>query len=265
MSHSPRTAPPLAWLLACALSLAAGPGSGAEAPAAPESKRPIGAFELVLQADLILEGVIADAEWPDPERGLAEAGAPLLELEVGQVLFGFVPGGGDRLRVIGLDRAAGEHRYAPYERGQRAVFFLRRPELPAGARASRDPWTQLGHRDEGEWPLIRYPDGSVQVLLRGTGLEPLAQLAPVSTRAFGHHYYGFRRPLSELRELVRVLRHCFEWRPRSALGGPRFDADDLRLTCSEAELAELVATSPLAGAVLAGSKARNADHGTAGS
>ena len=268
MSHLPHAVAGACFAFA-ALALPARPAP--EPASSPQSV--LEPFELVLQAELVVEGVIADFD-PEAGHGPGDPGhpgdrGPTLDLEVGEVLFGFAPTGPDAtLAVLQLAPPALAQRYAGYERGQRALFFLRRSPRSGGE--LRPVWTLLGAADEGEWPLVRHPvpareGGGEFVLFRGAGI---GGLEPRSSRAFGHHYFGYRSSLDEVRAMISGLRRCYEWTPvpewrRAALGAfdspwTAFVPAGLRRTCSEAELSELCAVNALARAVLESSQARAA-------
>ena len=242
-----------------AAGLVAGLALLAHFPASPAGRPPgtpvpgatsLEPFELALKAELVVEGAVVDYDRPraplfpfPPER-------PSFHIEVSEVIAGFA-GGAPTLEVEQHLDTTRARRYAPYERGQRAIFFLRRPRNASGEVRTDRPWLVLGTGTEGECPVVFAPPTGPQALLEGHGLE----LERVATGVFGHLYQGVRVPRDELVHAVRGLRRCFSWPslPRN-LGGP-FPLSSLRRTCSRAELGSFLASSELARALVRDSSA----------
>jgi hypothetical protein len=235
MSHPPRAARLLAGATLLGL-LVPGPGR--------RDATPLELFELALQADVVVEGVITDFDLDRSSFfGLLTA-RPVFELELAEVVAGFPPAGEARLEIEELPLPS--PRYAPYERGQRAIFFLRRPRATDGTPRADRPWILLGSEGEGECPVIAgTTPGEHRVLFRGHGLE---RLPPPSTGAFGHHYGCHSAPRPEFIAMVRGLRDCFEWGREHP--GPPFPLRTLRQTCTDDELHTFLASSDLARAVV---------------
>jgi hypothetical protein len=117
-----------------------------------------------------------------------------------------------------------ETRYAPYELGQRAVFFLQQERNKDGSIKASRPWFCMG--TEGECLF----DGDKVNFNRWLPL-----------------------PLPEFAAAIRGLRERFEWEYGPSRRGDAYPESLLRQTCTDAELEAFLDSSVLARAMVRGS------------
>jgi hypothetical protein len=162
--------------------------------------------ELVCRADVVVSGTITNVSSnPSPERGRTSGGErDTFTFEVEETIAGREPG--KSITVACFRNWTCAARWAPYEKGQRAVLFLDAP------RADSSAYTVLGAGNEGEMPR---EDESVVAL--GYGIRGLVE--PGRPRG-EYDVRGSRVPLTEFAAAVRGFREHLSWKLDARTGLP---------------------------------------------
>ena len=201
-------------------------------------------FALALRADLIVDGVIVRFEETRATDYGNDSANPTFAIRVVEVLAG--QGGAPGLTINEFRDWDCAQRYAPYEVGQRAIFFLRHERNEDGSIVPGKPFDCMGAGNDGECPVV-----GENVLYKGFGLQIKGR---DEMDAFGHPFVGLASPRNEFVAAVTGLRGCFEWKD-----GPRTkhvnhstleDRALIRQTCTDAELEALMSSSELARAMV---------------
>ncbi len=198
---------------------------------------PLETFELVLQADLIVDGVVAgiDGATLDTQKHNST-----ITLAVKEWIAGPRPVASVRVRQFANWACA--HRYAPYAEGQRAVFFLNHARGEKGEPLIDQPLRVMSAGNEGECPIVG--DDVLHLDWRMKDFPKEKRIA------FGHEYFGLVTPRKDFVAAVRGLRQCFEWPFTPSQGKPNHPREAIHQTCSEAELAAFMESSAIARAMV---------------
>lgn len=201
----------------------------------PPKYSPLHLAELVLQADVIVVGTITSADLPRVDRFSEERNEALFTLQVEEVLLGGNEGPTIVVRQFG-DWACAS-RYAPYERGQRAIFHLQHARDAQGAIDLLAPFGVMGSGNEGECPAT---ETSFFHQATEYWLEKR-----ITYTVYGHEFLGLEVPKAEFVEAARGLRRCYAW-DRDPADPRYFRNAGPRRTCDEAALELFKKSSPTA-------------------
>lgn len=205
MLASPRRAAAVCGLLA-GLVLT---GAARRPPASYVPARP---YQLALQADWIVAGtIVAVDKAPPSEWGTAPALCSTFTIEIDEIVARgqVVPAlakAGHRLRIAKFFDRTCAMRYAPYEVGQRGLYFLVAPRAEDG-RVLPGPWSVIGAGNGGECPLLEK-----RVLMRTHGWLTAAERALGGTNfdlGGRHDYHGLSLDRAELLAAIRSLRSLY--------------------------------------------------------
>lgn len=216
-------------------------GPLASRPATPVKYIALEPFELVLMADVIVDGTILDCDAPRASLG----SQAVFTLRVEAVIAGEVEG--ETIRVLEFGDWTCAMRYAPYETGQRALFHLQRQRDEEGLLIPGAPFRGIGSGNEGECPIL-----DDVVFHRAQGWKHAYRKYH---SVFGHQFYGITSDRAEYLAAITPLRECYEWDRESPDRRPRYALGDLQQLCSDAKLAEFEASSDVAKRFMTGVRA----------
>lgn len=200
-------------------------------------------FELALVADLIVDGTVIEFETPhregEPFVFGAETGA-VFTIRVNEVVAGELHE--QTLEILEFTDWVCARRYAPYEKGQRALFHLARARGKKGQLIDSPPRT-LGGGNDGECPII-----GDTILHQANGWDDLVH---DDQPAFGHKFRGVVFTKADYVAAIRGLRGCYAWyhEPQNQR---QFKPDSVTQLCTDEKVAALEASSDLASRLVRG-------------
>lgn len=220
-----------------ALALSLVTGMLAVAPAPMPRYVPLDPAQLILRADLIVEGVITHADKPRATMTFtANPSKTTFTIRVEEVLVGKKPDGQD-LQVHEFEDWTCAQRYAPYQPGQRAIFHLVFSR-DQGVVLPDAPLHVIGAGNEGESPLIGTTSFHRAHMFKGDTRE--------RHKLGEQEFVGLAIPEAEYAQAARGLLRCYTWdRDPEDLRYP-FKPGGLRQVCSDAELETFRASSKTA-------------------
>ncbi len=171
--------------------------------ASPASYRSLRPYELIIRADLIVQGTILHADHPRVRLLDKETAGSTFLLKVNRRLVGTSPSSELEVRQFADWMCAA--RYAPYEVGQQAVFHLWRPRDEAGHVDPSAPWQVLGAGNEGELPVLEE-----SVLCRSGWPREGREEFSLSE----HGFSAVPVPLDEYSDAASALSRCYAWDPQ---------------------------------------------------